>query len=193
MEIKSIDYMDFDTLYDTYTEQVYQTALHYSGNHHVAEEITQAVFMEILDYEEYIRQENVEAWFYAVARNKTLKYLKKHRKEILVESFVEEKDNIVHIEGFDTIVDKGTMEEQYIEKISREKRALFLEKVYDELYEKNERWYLAIMGVYILEVPQNVMAEKMGISLHSLEMILSRAKNWIRKQYQKEFDRLEKQ
>jgi len=191
VDIKSISNMDFDTLYDTYSEQVYQTALYYSGNHHIAEEITQAIFTEILDYEEDINLENVNTWFYTLAKNKAQNYVRDHKKELLVASVFEEADNIVHIDGFDNIHEENSVDDYFMEKFSKEKRLLFLEKIYDDLYNKNELWYIAIMGAYILEVPQKIVAKKLGISEGSLKMILKRAKKWIQKRYQEEFDRLE--
>lgn len=193
MEIKSIGDMDFDTLYNTYADYVYQIALHYYENHHIAEEIVQEVFEEVLDYEKDIVLENAEAWFFTLARNKVRSYIRDHKKELLVESVFEHMDNIVHIEGFDNMKRNNSIEDNFIQKLTQEDRLSLIEKIYDALYEKNERWYLAMTGAYVLKVPHKVLAKKMGISLGSLEMILSRAKRWVQKQYQKEFDRLDKE
>ena len=47
MEIKSIGKIAFDAVYDMYAETVYQVALYYSEDHHVAEDVTQEVFMKL--------------------------------------------------------------------------------------------------------------------------------------------------
>ena len=185
--------MDFDTLYDTYAEHVYRTALHYSKNHHVAEEITQAVFMELYDCEDSICLENAESWFFTMAKNKTLNYQKKVQRELLVKDVFEEMGNIVHLESFDNVQGSNSVDDHFIEEYMKERRSQFLEKIYDGLYEKNDRWYMAVMGAYVLKIPQNLLAEKMGISLGALQLILNRSKKWIRKQYKEELDRLEKE
>ena len=193
MEIKSIGDMDFDTLYNTYADYVYQIALHYYENHHVAEEIVQEVFEQVLDYEEDMVLDDADAWFFTLARNKVRSYIRDHKKELLVESIFENMDDIVHIDGFDNMKRNNAVDEIYMRKLSEQERLSLIEKIYDDLYEKNERWYHAMTGAYVLKVPHKVLAERMGISLGSLEMILTRAKRWVQKRYQKEFDRLKKE
>jgi len=193
VEIKSIEDMDVDALYETYADEVYQVALRYSRNHHIAEEITQAVFVELCDGNTNVDLKNVEAWLCTSARNKAISYWRKTNREYMVASVFEEMDNIVHIECFDNMKGNDNMDDYFLAKLLNQNRSELLDKIYDDLYEKNDRWYLVIMGAYVLEIPQTILAEKLGLSLGSLQTMLTRAKKWIRKRYQKEFERLEKE
>ena len=47
MGMESKDKTTFDMVYEENAEIVYKVALKYSGNHHVAEEIVQSVFIKL--------------------------------------------------------------------------------------------------------------------------------------------------
>ena len=64
------------------------------------------------------------------------------------------------------------------------------EEIFTELYDKNPRWYTAVRLVYYLEIPQSVVAEKMGIRIEVLHSLLYRAKIWIKKRFGAEYEEL---
>ena len=60
------------------------------------------------------------------------------------------------------------------------------------MFRVNERWYDAILLTYFLEKPQKEVADVMGISLENLHSTLYRARQWIRKHYEEQFQHLYK-
>ena len=56
----------------------------------------------------------------------------------------------------------------------------------------NERWYEAVTLTYCLEKSQREVAEIMGVSVEVLHSMLYRAKKWIRKNYEDQFELLSK-
>ena len=57
--------------------------------------------------------------------------------------------------------------------------------------EKNPRWHEAIVLVCYMDIPQEQAADMMGIRLGALQVLLHRARKWIRKTYGAEYEELE--
>ena len=184
MEIKSIDMNAFDAVYDAYAEKVYRIALYYSKDHHAAEDITQMVFMKWYTCRENVNVDRVEAWIKATAKHMAFNYRRDNGHEIDLDS--EEMEYLIDGKVYEKSVET-ILAYRYRNEIRRE----MIEKIYEELYRKNSRWYEAITVLYILEKPQKDVADMMGISIGSLRIMLHRAKNWIRKQYQEQLDHLD--
>lgn len=191
MGIKSFDRDSFDAVYTAYAKKVHRNALIITRNKDVAEDIMQEVFMKFYQHMSNIKVENVESWLTTVANNISSNYVRDHKREQHVgdvDEFMQDNEDeidrsFVYIEN---------LEENYIRRLTREERAKLAQEIYADLYRKNERWHEAIMVTYILERPQKEVAETMGISLGALQLMLFRARNWIRKQYQKRYDQLDK-
>lgn len=181
METKSLDKMSFDDLYDRYAEKVYNTALYYSKDHHVAEDITQSVFMTLYTVIDNVNIKRIEAWLKATAKYMAIDYVRKTQHEELAENNYVMENKLPYAPD---------PEEMLIDWYDEEMRAEVIEEVYLGLYQKNERWYQAVTVIYLLEKPQKEVAENMGISLGSLQLMLHRAKKWIRKEYQEKIDHL---
>ena len=178
MREKSVGKSDFDTIYNKYVECVYRTALYYCGNHHVAEEITQTTFMKL-----YMNLGDVNpgaklTWLKATAKHAAINYRRDLDREVLQE---------------EVVCDSGTeiqLEDEFIEKLCRNEYQELAEVVFSELQRVNPRWYEAITTTYLLEKPQKEVAEKMGVKLEVLHSMLYRAKQWIKKNYEEQFDHL---
>lgn len=183
MEIKSIDQSAFDAIYEENAEKVYRIALYFSGDHHAAEDITQTVFMKLCANMEHINPDRIVPWVKITAKHMALNYRRHAEYEV-----------DFPFEDMESLIDNLTCEEsveEFLERYYKEKGHMELtEKVFADLYQKNPRWYEAVTITYILEEPQSDVAETMGISIGSLRTMLHRAKNWIRKQYQKQLDHL---
>ena len=181
METKSLDKMSFDDLYDRYAEKVYNTALYYSKDHHVAEDIAQSVFMTLYTIIDNVNIKRIEAWLKATAKYMAIDYVRNaHHEELIENNCILEMD-LPYVPG---------PEEEFMNRYDKELRAKMMEEIYLGLYQKNERWYQAVTITYLLEKPQKEVAENMGISLGSLQLMLHRAKKWIRKEYQEKIDHL---
>lgn len=179
VEIKSIGKVAFDVIYEDNVQNVYKTALRYTGNHHVAEEITQTVFVKLYTVMEHVNLDALRAWLIVTTRNLALNHKRDGRREILSMDICEERQ----IESSEDEFEKRFIQKEYRELAGN---------IFEELYRVNERWYEAVTLTYCLEKPQREVAEIMGVSLEVLHSILYRAKKWIRKNYVNEFDHLNK-
>lgn len=187
MKVQSIGKSAIDVMYRENFCQIYRIAYQYTENHHTAQDIAQQVFMKLYMNADNINMNRVNAWLRTTAKHMAINERKKthrrvSRKEMPVIDIENTIDNIVYMES---------LEDTFIGKVDKKARAELAEKIYADLYEKNERWYEAMTITYILQKPQKEVAETMGVSLSVLQMMLYRAKNWIRKRYQKQYEHLD--
>ena len=84
----------FTTLYRRYQARIYRFALQMSGRTSTAEEVTQEVFMAIIQQAGRWRPERggVPAYLYGVARNHVLRCLEKDRRYTAIDSWKEESE-----------------------------------------------------------------------------------------------------
>ena len=181
MSQKLSENIDFNTAYDKYVNLVFKTALNYSGDHYVAEEIVQEVFLKLYDNLGDICMESVPAWLITTAKNMAKNYLRDSKWETPMEE-VPEQEVPYSSEGLDA---------QLIEVFRQKECRELHDTIFADLYEKNSRWYEAVTVSYTLDKPQKEVAEKMGISVDTLYSTLYRAKQWIKKYYEEQFHQLD--
>ena len=182
--MESKDKTTFDTIYNANVEIVYRVALKYSQNHHIAEEISQAVFMRLFTKMDNANLERAREWLILNARCMSLNYQRDRKRELLVEDagafFEEESVNLF----------ESCAEDVFMEEMRDCEFKDFSKDILNALYLKNSRWFEAIMDIYVLEKPQKEVAESMGVSLEVLRSLLYRAKRWIRENYRGQYDHL---
>lgn len=178
MSIKSIGRTAFDAVYEANVEDVYRTALCFSGDHHAAEEITQNVFMKLYLSMENVNMEAVSSWLLVTAKHMAINYKRDHGREIPSEDSAFEQ---LYVDGIEDYLAERVREKEY--------RDLAI-SIFSELYAVNRRWYEAVTITYLLEKPQKEVAEMMEISLDALHSMLYRAKKWIRENYEDKFNHL---
>jgi len=86
----------FETLYARHQGRIYRFALHMSGNAATAEEVTQEVFMVLIDSPKGYdaAKGTVAGWLYGVARNLTRKRISQVRLDLpLLEEAIENGDS----------------------------------------------------------------------------------------------------
>lgn len=174
--------------HDLYTEifranvnDVYKTALHYSENQHTAEEIVQEVFYKLYLHIDHINVDAVSGWLLTTTRRMAMNYKRDHQREIPTEEVYEDTYDLLAEEALEDKFTKALYEAQCRE---------FLDKILDEMFYANERWYDAVTITYGLGKPQKEVAEGMGVSVEGLHSMLHRVKKWVKKNYGKEYDRL---
>lgn len=176
----SVGSVDFNDIYRSNVSSVYFTALHYSGDAHAAEEITQEVFLKLYINRENINPNAIHAWLVTSAKNMALNYKRDRWHEIPKEELCEnEADPCAE-----------SPEEDILSVLQKEEYRKLMARILEDLYRVNERWYDAVTITYMLEKPQKEVAENMGVSLEVLQSMLYRAKKWIKKKYREEYDRL---
>ena len=162
----------FVAAYSEYFGVVYKEALKYSGNHHIAEEIAQDAF-----FTAYIQcgsesKQQIKTWMLMFARYRAMNYIRDRKREVPY-----------------SLIDDSS--EDQVVALLKEKcfRELGID-IFQELYQKNARWYKAVTLVYYADMPQKEVAKRMGITLNALEGILKRARKWMIKRYKDQYDRL---
>lgn len=183
MGTKAIDRAAFDVIYRENADSVYQTALRYSGNdYHAAEEITQTAFMKLYMNLGSVNEKAINSWLLTTVRHMAINYKRNLKREVL-------KENLLYFESKNDSLENSS-ENDFIRKVCDEECRKLAKDIFDDLYRMNHRWYDAIAITYFLEKPQKEVADIMGIKLEVLHSMLYRAKQWIKKNYEEQFNYL---
>lgn len=174
----------FVDAYSEYFDAVYREALRYSGNHHIAEEIAQDVFVMAFIESGSESKQQMKTRMLMLAKYRAMNYVRDHKREVsLAEvTMLDDKYPIALIDG--------SSEDYVVEMLKTQGFRKLGIDIFQELYQKNARWYEAVALVYYADVPQKEAANNMGITLYSLEGILKRARQWMIKRYKEQYDRL---
>lgn len=181
MGVKFIGKSAFDAIYDANADKVYRTALYYSDNHHIAEEITQNVFMNFYVCMDNVSMDSVSNWLITAAKNMALNYVRTQKREVLTYDITDEYGEYLTTES---------IEEELLKAFSQKENYEFLEEMLEGLYQENERWYYAWTLTRILDKPDKEVAQIMGISYDNLRKILSRTNKWIERHYERQYEHL---
>ena len=159
--------MQFDALFTTYKNMVYNLALQYVQNVEDAEEITQDVFVAIHHSLSSFKQNaEVSTWIYRIAINKSLDYLKRKKRKkrfgFIVSIF--ENPEIMQAPSFNH---PGIAIEQ--------KQAIQL--IFSALNQLNDQQKTAIILSKIEHKSQKEVAEIMKLTPKAVESLIVRAKN----------------
>lgn len=93
-----------DILYEQYHELVYQIAFSILKNKENTEDVMQNVFSKLIVMpKEKLPTQNETSWLYSVTKNEAINYIRKCKKEILVEEIYEIIDEDTNI---DEVIDK---------------------------------------------------------------------------------------
>ena len=172
----------FDAIYKNSADSIYYTALRYCGNHHVAQEITQTVFMKLLEDLGGVEEKAVVSWLLISAKHMAINYKRGLEREVLYGDLLYEES--------EEFVSDYDLEEDFIRRLYKEECRELTENIFADLYHLNPRWYYALTITYYLGKPQKEVAEIMGMKIGTLHSVLHRAKKWIRKNYEEQFNHL---
>ncbi len=123
-----------DQLIETYYSRVYAFALVHVISEHIAKDLTQDVFLQLIKREKELAAiDDIEAYIFTVTRNRTYKYFKKIKnnlniqEEILTtydEKYVDVEESIIANdlkEKLNTFIDRLPDRQREIYRMSREK------------------------------------------------------------------------
>ena len=174
---------EFNEIYEEYKNLVLKVAYDYSGDDYdAAQDIMQETFLKLYMDFDRLKAGNVPGWLKITARNAAINYRVKNGREVL------ELDNEEN--GISDPETRST-EDEYAETEEERARRELHEKIFAGLMEKNPRWHEAIILVCYMDIPQEQAADMMGIRLGALQVLLHRARKWIRKTYGAEYEELE--
>ena len=168
-------------------QSIHQIPVHKKGSDFHLQLLIDAIslhlsFFQLYIYFENVNLDNVYPWLVTTARNFTFNYNRDKKREILGEVFEvlkETKDKFCNI---------NNMEEYYL-RTEQKRRAEELEdSIFECLYKDHRIWYDAVMQVYCFGKSQQEAADQLGIAVEVLNSRLYRARQWIRKNYEKEYE-----
>ena len=174
---------EYNEIYEKYKNLVLKVAYDYSGDDYdAAQDIMQETFLKLYQDFERLKNGNIRGWLKITARNAAINYRVKNGREVL------ELDNEEN--GISDPETRST-EDEYAETEEERARRELHKKIFAGLMEKNPRWHEAIVLVCYMDIPQEQAADMMGIRLGALQVLLHRARKWIRKTYGAEYEELE--
>ncbi|HJB19735.1 MAG TPA: sigma-70 family RNA polymerase sigma factor [Candidatus Bariatricus faecipullorum] len=180
MDSQAKDTGNFIRIYNENKELVFKTAMRYSDNYDVAQEIVQDTFLKLYVHFQDMDEERTIKWLIVTTKNAAKNYRKRARFEC------PDEDIELTVEMSQELTE-GNAEDILMEKVSREERKELADEIMSGLYKLNERWYEAVTMVYGMEKKQKDVAEELGVSLEVLQSVLQRARKWVKKNYEKQY------
>jgi RNA polymerase sigma-70 factor, ECF subfamily len=159
----------FEYLIDTYQNLVFSLCYRFSRQYFDAEDLTQETFLSVYKNLPTFDRQQEKAWICRIATNKCLDYLKKKESKVLVmeeEFFVEQADR------------EPPLEEQILQmQVKRE-----LKHSCEEL--KNP-YNIIAMDYFYHELSMQMIAEKYGKNIKTIQTQIYRAREMLKKTYGK--------
>jgi RNA polymerase sigma-70 factor, ECF subfamily len=161
--------LDFEEIYRTHKNRVYNLALQYVQNAEDAQEITQDVFVSVhKSIEGFKAQSTLSTWIYRITINHSLDYLKARKRKkrfgFLTSLFYDGGTEIKH--------DSPTFDHPGVELEQKEA----MERLFKLINELPDNQKTALILSRIEQKPQAEIAEIMNLSLKAVESLVQRAK-----------------
>jgi RNA polymerase sigma-70 factor (ECF subfamily) len=157
------------TLVSKYQRKVIKTAFYFLQNMEDAEELSQDIFLDVIDSSGRFRKDAaLSTWIYRITVNRSLNLLKKNRRKRIfhsLEDFFVKKTNDIDPTNYVTVETTSPMEEN--------ERREILNKAIQSLPENQK---IAFILCKYEELSYKEIAEIMNISLSSIESLIHRAK-----------------
>ncbi len=180
----------FNGIYNKYKNLVLKAAHMYVNDLDTAEDIMQDTFLALCKdmrekgFEREEEYSNIKSWLFTTAKHFALNYRKKAARTV----------------SADEMKDAGTFEDPVTESLESVYFSMETERMGSELHEqvmtalmeKNPRWHEAMMMVSILEMSEAEAAESLGMSANAFYVMMHRARNWIRKNFNVEYEELKR-
>jgi RNA polymerase sigma-70 factor (ECF subfamily) len=165
----------FRLLVDKYQVLVFNTCIGFVGNRQSAEDLSQEVFIETYrSINKFRGDAKLSTWLYRISVNKSLNYIRDHKKHNLVRSlerfFYGEKEENLEVEDYAFGTADAPLEQQ--------QHALELHKAISTLPD-NQRIAFTLNKFDDLSYKQ--IAEVMDVSLSTIESLIHRAKKNLQK------------
>jgi RNA polymerase sigma-70 factor (ECF subfamily) len=165
----------FRLLVDKYQVLVFNTCIGFVGNRQSAEDLSQEVFIETYrSINKFRGDAKLSTWLYRISVNKSLNYIRDHKKHNLVRSlerfFYGEKEESLEVEDYVFGTADAPLEQQ--------QHALELHKAISTLPD-NQRIAFTLNKFDDLSYKQ--IAEVMDVSLSTIESLIHRAKKNLQK------------
>lgn len=166
------DIETFTAMYEKYAALIIKSVVAQTNDTEIADEICQNVFLSYYKNMDRVEEDFVKAWLLHAAKNQVVDYWRRTgaRKKVIQESGIDE------LKG---IKDSGNMEKRCHDR-------QFICEVLEHLKEVNPMWYDVIDCICIQQMTPEEAARYLDIPPGALRSRLSRARQYLRKMYEKE-------
>ncbi|WP_418262216.1 RNA polymerase sigma factor [Flavobacterium faecale] len=173
----------FQEMYHEYKSLVYNVALSYVQNVEDAEEITQDVFVKLYQsIDSFKQQSTLKTWIYRITINKSLDFLKHKNSQKRFFIFGKRSENENEIQNISSFEHPGILLE------NKEKSKLLFE-VINQLNE-NQKTAFILSKIDGLSNPE--ISTIMELSISSVESLIFRAKDNLKKKLGNKFEEYHK-
>lgn len=176
---------DFDAVYSKYRDLIFQTAVMYIHNPEDAEDIAQEAFVRYYIFSAHDKVDNPKNWLMVISKNLARNYIRRAAYE----------RGLVEKEGVEKMLEMESgpdVEDIFFENMWKREIMDYTDRILEAVRARNRKWYDALIYAYCMEMPRKTIADCMGISPDALTSMLRRAKQWIRKNYEDEYDHIDK-
>lgn len=173
---------EFTEFFETNQQDVYAVCMYFLGREDAAAEITQKAFFNLYLHYDKVDARGRRAYVIRTARNLTYNWIRDTRlvREGMIVDLTDDSVLLEDVEAF------------YIRQEEKRLAAEFGFTILMELYEKNKRWYEAILSVLYLGKSLEEVSEELGVSREVVSSRIYRAKKWLKKQFKEEYEQYEK-
>lgn len=164
------DNRGFEAIVVRYRENLIYFIYRYVNNLHLAEELAQDVFVEVLLHKErYNFKASLKTYLFTIARNKAVDYIRRHKREVLVEEFGEEY----------SIEDKNELEAHILKEVDKV-------LLYQCMKQLKVEYQQAIYLVDIEQMSYQSVAEVLNKSVSQMKVLIHRARKSLKKHMEQE-------
>lgn len=168
---------DFTVCYGKYAGLVKGIAIRYLNDYHDAEDVSQDVFIKLMDRLDSFKEENhIKAWLRVVTKNRAIDVNRKRHKNKVF--YVGNINDVYELKDYKESIEDHMLEKELIDKI-----AISVNKMGEDL--KN-----ALNTHCTLDVPQEKASKTLGIEVGTYRVRLFRARKCLKKQFEKELNEL---
>ena len=173
---------EFAEFFEANQRDVYAVCMYFLHREDAAAETTQKAFYNLYIHYDKVDARGRRAYVIRTARNLTFNWLRdtaRVREGMLVDL----TENCVTLEDVEAF---------YIRKEEKKLATELGFTILMALYEKNKRWYEAILEVLYLGKSLEEVSEALGVSREVISSRIYRAKKWLKKQFKEEYEQYEK-
>ena len=110
-----------EELYEGYKRLIINISFSIIKNKDISEEITQSIFLKIMQMQvEKLPENNELSWLYTITKNESIDYLRKQKNEISIEEIYDIADNnnsineIINVDAYNKLIDRLNKKEKEI-------------------------------------------------------------------------------
>ncbi len=168
---------DFEAFYGRYARIVKQIAIEYLNDYYDAEDVSQDVFMKLLDRLDSFEEEGeIKAWLRVVTKNRAIDVNRKRHKNKVI--YIGDYADVYELRDHKESIENYMLRKELLAKI-----AIGYKKLGEDL--RN-----ALSTHCTLDVSQEKASKTLGIEVGTYRVRLFRARKYLKKQFEKEINEM---